>query len=799
MIKFKSKFEFGSKAQTLQRLDSLLPAGTILRSHYFEVGYWASDPQQVLEDVQAAFPNCAVIVRSSSMMEDGEESANAGAFLSVPDIDSGNAAVLRKAIDDVINSYSVSAAKNPSPADHVLVQEMVSSPQMSGVIFTQDLSTGAPYYVINYDDETGNTDSVTGGGYNNRTLYVLRSAWEQLSSERFAALLHMVREIERQVDSDCIDVEFAVEADGTVRIFQVRRITTQPNWNRGIALQVNDGIGRAREFVEMRYAESAGAADVALETVLGKMPDWNPAEMIGTAPRPLALSLYRHLITDSTWRLARGEMGYQHRVGRPLMVSLLGQPFIDTRESFYSFLPAGLEESVQVRIVDVWLDHLRAHHHLHDKVEFEVATTAFAFDFDHKARPLLGSVLSDEEFAEYRAALKDLTRRHVTGELGAMGDQINRIELLEQRRAAAMDAAGEPSLELVSELLEDAIELGTLPFSILARHGFIAVNFLRAMVGLAIISPEESEGFQGSISTVATEFLSDLAGLSDAVADVNRFNDKYGHLRPGTYDILSLRYDSREAIRTFSGPDAGNQPLEKGFSFSLETLARIDKALAAEDLGIDAKHLVDYMRQAIIGREYAKFAFTKNLSDALEVTAAWGERFGLSKDELSFVDYRILMDEMTGTPGRSVEGSLREASESGRLHYGVTTAARLPFLIAQLSDLYIVPLGVDQPNFITRKNASANVVEVTGKTLDPGVVDGKIVLIESADPGYDWIFSRSILGLITRFGGANSHMAIRCAEFELPAAIGCGEQIFERAREAMSVELHCAEGVIKFL
>jgi len=88
---------------------------------------------------------------------------------------------------------------------------------------------------------------------------------------------------------------------------------------------------------------------------------------------------------------------------------------------------------------------------------------------------------------------------------------------------------------------------------------------------------------------------------------------------------------------------------------------------------------------------------------------------------------------------------------------------------------------------------------VTGKTLDPGVVDGKIVLIESADPGYDWIFSRSILGLITRFGGANSHMAIRCAEFGLPAAIGCGEQIFERAREAMSVELHCAEGVIKFL
>ena len=608
-----------------------------------------------------------------------------------------------------------------------------------------------------------------------------------------------MREIERLVDGDCIDVEFAVETDGAVRIFQVRRITTQPNWNRGIASQVNDGIGRAREFIEMRYGKSGATVDTPLVTVLGKMPDWNPAEMIGTAPRPLALSLYRHLITDRTWRLARGEMGYQHRVGRPLMVSLLGQPFIDTRESFYSFLPVGLEESIQNRIVDTWLNHLRANHHLHDKVEFEVATTAFSFDFDLKARPLLETVLSDDEFVKYRATLKDLTSRHIKGELGSMAEQFDSIELLHQRRAAAMDAATEPSLELVAELLEDAIELGSLPFSILARHGFIAVNFLRAMVDLAIISPQESDGFQGSISTVATEFLSDLACLSDAAADVSGFNDKYGHLRPGTYDILSLRYDSREAIRTFSAPDASQHSLTKEFSLSKETLARIDQALGAEEMGFDAKHLVNYMRQAIIGREYAKFAFTKNLSDALEVTAAWGSRFGLTRDELSFIDYRILMDEMTGTPGRSIEGSLREASESGRLHYGETLAARLPFLIERLSDLYIVPLGIDHPNFITRKNTSANIVEVTGKTLDPSVVDGKIVLIESADPGYDWIFSRSIQGLITRFGGANSHMAIRCAEFQLPAAIGCGEQIFERARAAMSVELHCAEGVIKFL
>jgi phosphoenolpyruvate-protein kinase (PTS system EI component) len=49
-----------------------------------------------------------------------------------------------------------------------------------------------------------------------------------------------------------------------------------------------------------------------------------------------------------------------------------------------------------------------------------------------------------------------------------------------------------------------------------------------------------------------------------------------------------------------------------------------------------------------------------------------------------------------------------------------------------------------------------------------------------------------VAGLITMFGGANSHMAIRCAEFSIPAAIGCGSVLYEGARVARTVELDCA-------
>ena len=75
-------------------------------------------------------------------------------------------------------------------------------------------------------------------------------------------------------------------------------------------------------------------------------------------------------------------------------------------------------------------------------------------------------------------------------------------------------------------------------------------------------------------------------------------------------------------------------------------------------------------------------------------------------------------------------------------------------------------------------------------------IDGKIVLIEGADPGYDWIFTHNILGLITKYGGSASHMTIRANEFNLPAAIGCGENLFSKIIKAKIVALNCAEKYI---
>ena len=82
-------------------------------------------------------------------------------------------------------------------------------------------------------------------------------------------------------------------------------------------------------------------------------------------------------------------------------------------------------------------------------------------------------------------------------------------------------------------------------------------------------------------------------------------------------------------------------------------------------------------------------------------------------------------------------------------------------------------------NYITNKNIYGEILELK-KLRNFKAVSNKIVLIENADPGYDFLFNFKIGGLITKYGGANSHMSIRCLELDIPAIIGTGEKIYER-------------------
>ena len=70
-------------------------------------------------------------------------------------------------------------------------------------------------------------------------------------------------------------------------------------------------------------------------------------------------------------------------------------------------------------------------------------------------------------------------------------------------------------------------------------------------------------------------------------------------------------------------------------------------------------------------------------------------------------------------------------------------------------------------------------------------INNSIILIENADPGFDWVFSHNIRGIITKYGGVNSHMSIRCEELNIPAVIGLGNENYDKIRICNRVILNC--------
>ena len=113
-----------------------------------------------------------------------------------------------------------------------------------------------------------------------------------------------------------------------------------------------------------------------------------------------------------------------------------------------------------------------------------------------------------------------------------------------------------------------------------------------------------------------------------------------------------------------------------------------------------------------------------------------------------------------------------------------------PDIIVNKESLEFIKIDERKPNFVTSKSTEGELL-VLKKDIKAEELKDKIVLIEGADPGYDWIFLHGIKGLITKYGGAASHMTIRCSEFDIPAAIGCGESIYETLKESSKIKINC--------
>ena len=774
----------GTKAETLKELENI--GYNVPKVYFFSVKKWNNFSNEIIEEIIKEFSNNKLAIRSSTKAEDTEDSSMAGAFESLLNVICNKEAI-REAVKEVIASF------DDDITNQVLVQPMVKDVAMSGVIMSHVLDDGSPYHVINYDDKTGLTDTVTSGSTINKTIYIYNGVNEKDFDSRYLkVVLKLVRNLQKTFPNIPIDIEFAVDHDFNVYLLQLRKITTIDQWNVSINDQVSSRMLFLKEYVSTLMNRRPNL--FGNRTLLGFMPDWNPAEMIGVVPHPLSMSLYRELITKSTWRIAREQMGYREIPNLNLMVSLFGRVYIDVRGSINSFLPKGISNSISEKLVNAYIDRLDKNPQLHDKIEFDVVQTAFDFSFDDNFQERYPDLLDKKELETYKNALKKITVDAMTlDEQSSLKVALKDIEILKEIQSKNLENIALNSFAIadqINNLVNECIKYGTLPFSILARHGFIAESLLRSAIKKNVIGEERLKEFRRSIVTVAGEMSHDFNSVLTKELTQEQYLEKYGHLRPSSYDILSPNYANRKDL--FDGQTVREPHLIRPFQLTDNEKDGINNLLKENEIHvIDANKLMLYAEESIKGREYAKFIFTKHLSSILELTAKWGELKGFTREQVSMLTINEILDVLISPLTKDIKSHFENKIVKAEENFKIASSFKLSYLIRSTRDVHIVPMQRSSPNFIGNQRIELEIVELTPHLENIPELKGKIICIEGADPGYDWIFTRGIAGLITKYGGANSHMAIRCAEYNLPAAIGCGEQPFERVVKAQKCLLDC--------
>ena len=135
---------------------------------------------------------------------------------------------------------------------------------------------------------------------------------------------------------------------------------------------------------------------------------------------------------------------------------------------------------------------------------------------------------------------------------------------------------------------------------------------------------------------------------------------------------------------------------------------------------------------------------------------------------------------------------LNEEIQTNKNEEKVLNLLKMPDFLSSINDLYIQKDKTRVANYITDNIITGNLVEIN-KIKNFNKLDNKIVLLKNADPGYDFIFSRKLKGLITCYGGANSHMSIRCLELDMPAIIGVGSKTYNEILNSNSIEINCKQ------
>ena len=327
---------------------------------------------------------------------------------------------------------------------------------------------------------------------------------------------------------------------------------------------------------------------------------------------------------------------------------------------------------------------------------------------------------------------------------------------------------------------------GIVPFAKYARNAFIAKKILNSLQTKQYINLVKTGKIFNSLNSITSQYLSLSKTKNKKIENKLNFENLFYHLRPGTYDITVKRsissikkreIDNLSSILSFKNTSKN--------LLSSQEIKKIDKFLLKSKCNFNSFELYNYIVLSLKLRENSKFIFTRALSDYLQIIEEWGQKKSMNVEKLSNIDIKNILKNFN-TSNKKID------FEKYKKQRDLNAICKLPYLITTSTDFFVASILISRPNFITESKVISKTFHLK-REQNTNKIKGKIILIENADPGFDWIFNHKIKGLITKYGGVNSHMSIRCHELNIPAAIGVGEESFDELISGDKIILNCKE------
>ena len=709
-----------------------------------------------------------IIIRSSALNEDGKTVSNAGVYDSFV-IKKNNFYQIEKNILKIVSKFKHNN-------DQILVQSFISNPDIAGVLFTKDKTTNSHYYDINYDT-SNKSNLITSGKFNPTIKSLIIYKDSKLVPTKFQRLIKITSDLEKIFKNDRLDIEFIIKRK-RVYILQSRPLLgTKKNVKKEKLHEVIINLIKKFKKINQRNETLFGK-----KTVLSNMSDWNPAEMIGKKPSQLASSLYSELITNSVWSKQRTNYGYKDVYPNKLMLNFAGSPFIDLRVSLNSLLPKELNEKISEKLINHFIKKITNHPELHDKIEFELINTCFDFSLPSKTDLPLNSI----EKKEYISSLKNLTNMILNPKNKILDNELKKVELL-KKKIIQISKSKLSHIQKIYYLVKDCKKYGTLPFAGIARCAFISKAVLDSIKSAKLLNDIDIDSFYLNINTISKKINTDYV-KSKKNNSFKLFIRKYGHLRPSTYSILTKNYKDNYK-NYFSNKSVHNETVpNKKFKFKKQQIIEINKIFKKNKLEINFNQFLEFAKKSMENREYSKLIFTKSIDEIFKNLKILAKEINVDFKKFEHLDIDIILKSFHFVEQEKLKKTILRNILFNQISYKFSQSIIVPNIVIDSKDfLYHYNLNCIA-NYITNKTAIGDVIKLKQNFRN---LSGKIILIENADPGFDFLFSYKINGLITKYGGSNSHMAIRCMELGLPAIIGVGDMIYEDFVNSKKVYIDC--------